>query len=59
MRVSCKAMQRLGREPVLLTAATGALRQLGGYYKREGKGGGGSELAVAEFLVSFKSKHIV
>ena len=34
---------RLGREPVLLTAATGALRQLGGYYKREGKGGGGSE----------------
>ena len=30
---------RLGREPVLLTAATRARRQLGGY-KRERRGGG-------------------
>ena len=34
---------RLGREPVLLTAATGAQRQLGGYMRERGGGGVVSE----------------
>ena len=34
---------RLGREPVLLTAATGARRQLGGYKRERGGGGVASE----------------